>query len=639
MRKTEFLVAILLLAGLPALASGWETEFFSGGQITTSLDRNSALAGETVNASLQMKNLSGAPLSEVYAVVQLIREKTETGKSQENIISETMTEKYFLNENESKTIEVPIVIPKKAETGRYRLDFYLKTPRSFIVGIPFIFVYPNSTWLDVENPGHSKDISIDREKTTICGTLSEKNFEYGCYPGPVGVIGKAGAKNKISISVKNAGPSAETALLKISFYSYDDTVEEMLLGEKTIQKNLDIGPEGLSGQEIEFAYPEKPGAYAVRIELFDGNGELLSLYRHRINVEGVSARLVELVPEKKFFKAGELALVEAKIISPSDSKSADKNCDIRFSVKEGGREIHSETKKVNLTQDLPLQTALFEFIAPQALYDFEISAEILSSDGKPIDKFGQKTNYDNFSRKIERFDFNLVGLSGRQDGKILYGDRIRIESETKDELGRDGNTKIECFLIVGAQKKGPIIFEKNFELNEQLPPGDCILQCEAGDAYLEKPFFIYSAKKIVAKFSDDCEFPQEKTTFRLGQEICIKAEAFDETGKLLKAQITLGITNNNTSIGPIAFSEKTKVADLLEGSYLFTVESGGLRETYAIQVEEPLLEIVDGGGQTTAVDTPTNKLDLTNYIIIILAGIATILLLVGGLRTYRKKFR
>ncbi|MEM0360100.1 MAG: hypothetical protein QXK06_02035 [Candidatus Diapherotrites archaeon] len=634
--KRVFLALIVLFAFFPLPACAWKEEFFAEGQLSASLDRNFALAGETLTANLLIENLSGVPLSEAYLVAQLVLEKTALGQPRENIVLETMSKKYFLNAGESKPVEMKIAIPKKASSGSYRIDFYLKTPRSFIVGIPFIFLNPHSERLEVKNNAVSSDVLIDREKTILCGALPEKNYEYGCYPGPVGVVGKAGEKNTLNLAIKNNGSFSQQVSLKISFYRYDDTVEEMLLAEKTVQAKTVIGAGETIEHPVEFFYPEKAGAYALRLEVFDSEGELLSLYRSRINVYGVSARVIAVFPQKKFFKAGERVLVEVKIISPSDSKTSDTNCTVRLSAKKGQREIHSESKKVSLLQDLPLQSVFFEFTAPEDLFEFEISAEILDSSGNEVDKTTQKIDYKDFSQKIGSFDLNILDSAGETPSMILVGDTIKLSANAVDEAGFDANAKIECFVFFGAQKAGPIVFEKKTELTERLSSGDYLLQCQAGKKKMEIPFFVSSVQKIVAKFADNCEFKEEKQKFTAGQEICVKAIVLNESGETLSTPTTMSIKGKDSTVGPIEFSAETKVSNLPEGKYIFKFESGGLVETYAVNFEavtEPeRLVLPERSIQTKAAHTP-----LSFYLMLVVTSIAVFLFLVGLLRIYRKR--
>ncbi|MCD6479077.1 MAG: hypothetical protein J7L44_04300 [Candidatus Diapherotrites archaeon] len=456
-------IAFLLLLLLPN-AFAWEREFFWNGQISLMAEKSELNAGETLNLSVRIDNLANAPLADAYLVVQLVRIADGEGFLfyRENIIAEKISERYSLRPKESKTVVVNLKIPEYAPEGSYRVDAYLKTPRTYVVGVPHIFVYPTSLQLSIKNSSKQRDIAIDRENTLICGPLSEANFEVDCYAGPVGVIVEPEKKIKITVAVKNNSQQEERNLkLKLMFYYYDDTLLEAAV--KNFVVNIDrIAPNSTWKKEVDVLTPKKPGAYPVRIVLADAEGNILSIFRHRVNVKGMSSRLVFLYPDRIYYKKGSTAKIVARFLSPSDA-STEGSATIEVYLMKGTDKLYSEKRTIKLTQRVPIRTEEFNFNLKEALQDFTVGALILDSANNILDSYEQRYYYSSFSRALSSLElFTSPDAEFRElTEHFIVASPIYVKVKATDDRGLDVRIDGKLYIESDDLSLGPFEFKGN----------------------------------------------------------------------------------------------------------------------------------------------------------------------------------
>ena len=588
MKQRCFFLLALSFFLIASAAFGWERQFFVKGQINASINKSLVVAGDTLTLTVTMNNLSNFPLAKAYLVMDLVNVNRRAGPKTffyENTFLETKSTYYFLRPHESKTVALHIKIPAYVPDGNYLLNLYFKTPREFITGIPFIFVYPYSVPLKVLNSGTVENVVIDRENTKICGPLSEQNFKYSCYAGPVGVIVKPGESKLLHVAIKNNGPSEPTLTLKLLFYPYDDTVGGTAVEEITTHIGK-LQKKGTWTKDISFLSPKKPGAYVLRMELYDSDKHLLSLFRSRINVKGVSTRIIALHADKIFYKKGSTVTIESKVLSPADANSFDKNCSLYLSVEENGKQVYSTKHKLALTQKVPLQIFNFSFQTDRPLYNFIIRESISDSNGSILDSYVAEFPYADFSRVLSSFNVFIGSDSNfTKQSTFLAKTPIYMKVEAQDEYGNPITAETTLYFISGDREVGPIKFKGTYVLKKGLPPGTYSLLFSAYNKSLKKTISVVAPKQLVVQISDTPNFNGPNTTsFELGKTIYINTYLVGATGASRYEPVTLYITNNKAVVGPTLFEGTTELKNLLPGRYILTFSSAGIKETRILDI-------------------------------------------------------
>lgn len=583
--KLVFLLFLLLSSSVFA----WETEFFWKGQISLHAEKTMLNAGETLNLDVKIENLADAPLADAYLVFQLVHiaDGNEFLFQRENIIVEKISERYSLIGKESKTVAFALKIPEYAPAGNYRLDVYLKNPRSYVVGVPHIFVYPTSIDLTIANNATQRDVVIDRKNTLICGPLAEADFKTDCYYGPVGIIVGPEKEITMTVALKNNSSKEEQNLkLRVAFYHYDDTIlEEATVKEFTIEIDR-IAPNSSWKKDVKLLTPKKPGAYPIKMELTDAKGNILSIFRHRVNVEGMSSRFVFAYPDSIYYNKGDKAKILVKFLSPSDAKT-EGHATIEVYLMKGTTKLYSEKRTVELSQRVPIRTEEFVFNINEPLQDFILGATIVDSANNVLDSYEQPFYYNKFSKALKSLE--IITSPGAEfktlADSFISGTPIYVKVKGIDEKGSEIDVDGNIYISSDKITLGPYKLENNTYKIEALNAGTYILRCEAYNKNAEKKIFVENPSDLVVKSYGSPEYSEEKTSFSEGMPIYLSAYTVDSKGKTHEVLVEYYVVGNQFTLGPFSFSGKTIFDQRLPaGQYTVMFSAAGLSKNINITV-------------------------------------------------------
>ena len=447
------LIAVLLF-GILNLISAEESIFYNG-NIETNL-ANSYNAGDAINTSFKINNAEDFPIINAYIVVEIVQGCEQPTYPSQNSNCDNVFDEIILDEiniGPKSSVEIPFsyTLPSNLKSGGYRIDAFLNTKKTPIVGMPHIFVPGYYHYFTLEGTGDFPYAKISREKTNINNTT-----------GPIGVGFNPNERFNLNIPI-DANKSF-SGLLDIKICDWDDTLCEPV-SEKQENINLNKGENNIS---IELNSPENPGAYAIRIELKENN-KIISLYRSRIIVFGEAAKIRKLYNDKYYYN-NENAKISVLVGGSPDhyNNPVVKNTLLKVSLtdKINNKKYEKEYLIDILSLDSFFNKQEFEIKVDQ-LINFEVCAELSSKDtGKIYDNYCYVVDATKFVGKIHTIEleenFDEKGFNGR----VCIKDSITknpINSEiffmiTKEkEIVAQGNEKInECSdLIFDMQQKIP----------------------------------------------------------------------------------------------------------------------------------------------------------------------------------------
>ncbi len=307
MKKVNAFLVFFTLAMLPFAAA--ESNLFYKGSLYLGLEDESLSQGETLKANVTLVSLEEFPIAEAYLVFEVVQGKDYYYPTQhsdsDNIIWEEKVSGLNLAPNGKTSREFSFNLPENLKPGDYRLDVYAKTKKTQIVGAPHIFASPTSANFTVTgSQGSFPEAKILRTKTMFHQFL-----------GPVGPgIGPGEEIENEVFLLNESGKSLSNAELFVGLCEWDDTACGKWLSTAAEKLSLKAGEE--KSLNVKLVAPEMPDAYAIRIELRNSSGELLSLYRNRSIVYGPTAKIHQLnVNDYKFEEADEIEL--SMLLGPS----------------------------------------------------------------------------------------------------------------------------------------------------------------------------------------------------------------------------------------------------------------------------------------------------------------------------------
>jgi hypothetical protein len=586
----------LLILALP-LSHAWNEFFLEGYFNELYVDKQVVRPGETVKIGLNLENASSYPFVDGYFIVQLVHvygDKNGFTYFSENVIKEQKIlppASFSLRPGETRDYEFSFTIPEFAPPGNYRIDVYFKTPRAYIIGIPFIFVRPpRNLNLKIENDGAYRDVRIDREETVLCGPLSELDFNVACYPGPVGVIVDAGETKELKLVVDNAGKQPERNLMLVmSFYEYDDTLEQLFVKKQTV-KLPEIGAGASITQDVVFSAPTKPGAYAIKLEIIDDAGTVLSVFRNRINVKGTSGRIIQVSSNKVAYKKGETVVITVRFLAPSDATTRINSGKLEvgiYPIGDESKRIFYDVKDISVGPDSPLNEVVFTFKAEQDLVDFTIKAALLDDASNTVDAFEQEVKYDKFTPGVSSIEVNVSSKkdASTDESTFLVGQKIYVKAVPYDELGRISKAKVELYIRSDSISLGPYAVNNVYELSEALDESVYEFEFVASNFVVSRTVKVVAPSKLVVLLSKNENFSTEDTEFLQGAPIYVKTEVFDEQGNVQEVPVRMFVKGEGVSIGPITVVGKTTFRKLLKpGIYTFHFVVAGLSEHVQVNI-------------------------------------------------------
>ncbi|VVC00802.1 Uncharacterised protein [uncultured archaeon] len=316
----KLLFAFAVLAVFPLASAGL---FYNGG-IEAVLDSNSVAAGSSLTGKFFVYNFEQVAFNDAYIVAEIISggQGTIGYPSQAGDAGNIIIESKFganLLPGDRREIPFEISLPEGLAPGKYSLDYYYLANRSYVSGIPHIFASPKESEFIVGRAGGAGDfpqVSIVRTKTVFNGTA-----------GPVGPPVQPEGSIAGKVFIKNSGNAAQNGLVVwAGLCNWDDTAcvkyaggpgpSQRFLSEESANESLAAGEE----KEVDLGLkgPKLPGAYAIRIEVRDGSGRVVSLYRNRAIVTGGTARIKRMEISSQELEQGKGVLLGVLLGSSPD---------------------------------------------------------------------------------------------------------------------------------------------------------------------------------------------------------------------------------------------------------------------------------------------------------------------------------
>lgn len=308
MRLNWLAFAFVLLLFLCSVSAA--EDLFYNGSLHVELNKPEFAPGESIEAKITLLNLESIPIAEAYAVVELVHGGQYYYPSQssdaDNVFVEEKISGLNLAPNSSVTVPFSYKLPADLQPGSYRMDVYAKTNKTHIVGAPHIFAAPSSVNFSVAGKGGQFPGALFvRTKT-----------EFHNFTGPIGPGISPGESIQNNVFVKNiSSQDLSNLTLAVGLCEWDDTSCASFDSSATEKiALLKAGEE--KAISVQLAAPKMPDAYAIRLELRDADGRLLSLYRNRSIVYGPTAKIHKLSISDYSFKKGDSGRIDL-LVGPS----------------------------------------------------------------------------------------------------------------------------------------------------------------------------------------------------------------------------------------------------------------------------------------------------------------------------------
>lgn len=449
-----FLIICILIISNTAYAqeSDFEKSIFFNGEINFDIASQYS-AGDTLSTGITISNMETFPIMQAYLTVEIVEGcKEPTYPSQTSDCDNVFYEKTFENidiaAESNKNIQFEYILPGNLKDGDYRIDIYLRTKKSPIIGMTHIFLPGKHKSFSITGAGQFPEAKILRTRTYLG---SEE------YIGPVGapVEPESSISGKVYIE-KKPGLSSEYTL-DITVCQWDDITCETPENEKSIRADLS-GDNSIRILDISIKAPEKPDAYAVRLELKDKDGNTVSLYRSRLIVLGKTAKIRKIAIDKPYYKSGDNGHIDVLVFGSPDhyTKPVVHNAELTVSLKnlDTGKKIFEDSAIAPELSD-NLFYRRFSFSADEELKQFEVCAKIESKDNEP---------YDNYCFTVYSENF----ISGKHE--ITFEEKYNINAQkiieticVFDISGLSANTRAEILFM--PQDMSSILDKRTVEID------------------------------------------------------------------------------------------------------------------------------------------------------------------------------
>jgi hypothetical protein len=373
-----------------ALAQSPDVEYFSenpmyNGDVYFSLYKDVYSAGENLSTDFVVSNLEDFPIVGAYLVVE-IGKVGESGSDSGGVFYEVVLRDINLPSLGSVSVPFNYVLPSDLSSGDYSLDAYLKTDRTGIVGLPHVFLSPVSRGFSVVGVGGFPYASISRSGSFF---VNESGLV-----GPGVDVGSL-VEGVVSIVKEPGSPSLVGLVLSVYVCEWDDTacvVSDDLYwsGDYSVAAGQVTDSGALVG--VVFVAPSRPSAYAIRLELKDSFGRIVSLYRSRVVVMGESARIRKMAVDKSYYGAGDLGRVMV-LVGPSPDSYTNPvtlNATVSVFINSGGETLFTGSSVVPELSGLSYPGFVFEsfnFTSSRELRVFEVCSQVVSSSGLLFDRY------------------------------------------------------------------------------------------------------------------------------------------------------------------------------------------------------------------------------------------------------------
>ncbi len=549
-RILAILLFLAILQAAFAADEGFPNGFFYEGNLLLDSNMRNLNAGEDFIAEITLQNNGPNPIPEAYVVIELAKGSIKSGL--ENVIMEKKINGINLPANSIKKMALREKLPSDLKQGTYRLDAYFRTSRTPVVGLPAIFISPVSFVFNVWEGGNFSQAKILRE-TKFNNTLDQ----IGAPAEPDSIVDG----NVVIENISDKDLSNLT--LSVGLCDWDDTsctfftpCPTCSIGaerpfqpedwEKEIKiDSLKAGE--IKGVQVDVKAPSVASAYAVRLELKDSTGRLLSLYRNRIIVKGATKKIDSVFINNHYFKPKDTVELSS-LIGPSPDHydpKAFEGSNLVLSVKnlETGNEVYKNEIPLEGTYDFVYKKA--SFVTEEELKKFEVCGRIVK-DSKEYDSHCYNIDAVKFEEVKGRniklawtfepgkklLTLNFCGVSPAGFPTKLSGEYYLTQGTTTISAGKLDSSECEKkeFSVTGGKYK--VLIMNKFDgaqKTEEIDIDEFLKHCENLNCNDNNPCTLDSCaqgKCSNTSLPDEASCGSGKTC-RSGQ--CIEKSAFDSS--------------------------------------------------------------------------------------------------------------
>ncbi|MFH1225309.1 MAG: LPXTG cell wall anchor domain-containing protein [Candidatus Diapherotrites archaeon] len=404
MRANLAAIALILALILPcAYSASSPPDIFIKGALQVQAEKDVLNAGEALKLKITVSNLGDCPIADGAVVVEIVRGAGMPYPSQSSDAGTVFYEEVLggitLAAGQKKEISFGYVLPSDISAGDYAAQLYFRTARAPIAGIAHLFASPLTVPFKVANQAASAEfpmLNIVRTKT-----------EFNGYTGPVGAPAEAGSKIIGRVYVQNLSRiEVSGAEVFVALCEWDDTACDKYISEST-QALQALKAGATASADAELSAPTQPSAYAIRIEVRDAQGRVLSLYRNRVIVQGGTAKIRKMLLNKAAFAQGDAIEVNF-LLGPSPDHYANpvfENFSLDVELKGtggGGVSLTGSENYAKISSETGYYEKRFTFTAPEALAQFTLCGKVVK-EGKEYDRYCYEVNSAGFAveKKIE----------------------------------------------------------------------------------------------------------------------------------------------------------------------------------------------------------------------------------------------
>jgi hypothetical protein len=401
------------------------------------LDKDQYVPGDTLHANITLQDMENFPITDTYLIVEIVEGKEHLypadRSDDNNVFYEAVVGSINLASGSSKTVPFSYNLPQDLRNGNYLFEVYAETKRTPLVGMPFIFLSPQNTLFRVSGAGNFPSAKILWNETLIDGES-----------GQVGPGVNASSVFSGRVYVQNRQNSKANYLLNVTICQWDDIVcgpDEYVSGK---QYPVSLDPGKVSAVDIELKAPDKPDAYAIRLELSE-NGRTLSIYRSRIVVLGPTAKIRKMTLDKLYLQKGDSGKIMLLVGASPDHYTFPEivNAKATVSISVDGKEVYADSTLIpslSAANDTTgLVPEIFEFTSPEELKTYMLCSKIESEKGEVYDRYCFTVD----PSKIIPTE-TTINVSWDYD----YTDKVlNIGLCTKDASGLAANSRVTVMLL------------------------------------------------------------------------------------------------------------------------------------------------------------------------------------------------
>lgn len=390
MKSKAYVLILSLLLSLFLLLSAnvvgnqpWDASVFYQGDVLFNLEPEYS-AGEPLKTDIKVRNLESFPLFNAALVIEVVAGESQhtypsTLSDKDNVFYEEVISGIDIPAGSEMTVPFSYMLPEDLASGTYRLDVYLRTERTPIIGIPHIFISPKYKSFKVSGAGNFPYAMFVRNSTVFAGQK-----------GQVGPGVEGGKQVSGDVYVRCGRGASGDLKVYVLVCAWDDT---LCAGKQPLlESTYDVegcGVNNLSKVSVQFNAPMKPDAYAIRLELKDGD-RMLSLYRSRIIVTGEAVKIRKMNVDRASYRAGEKGIVSVLVSGSPDhyTNPLIKNVQVSAYLIDDGEEVYRSSVVVpELSGDMGLVGNNFTFEALKDLDGFTVCSDAVSKEGYLFDRY------------------------------------------------------------------------------------------------------------------------------------------------------------------------------------------------------------------------------------------------------------